>query len=282
MPKKDDTRLTHGEPLQTQIVRNIRNAVEAGRLRDGEALPSTRDLAEQWGVSVWTITQAMKELATEGLVENRSRSMRVIRAAGGRRREIAVDQPQVILVGGYAGSGKSEFGRVLARGTGWPIIDKDTICRPVVERALEALGASPHDRDSELYWREVRPREYEALIATASENIECGLSVIVTAPFILEFSDQAWMARISDRFAQLGANATVLWMRCDTNTMLTYLRHRGAARDAVKLAEWETYHAGLDPRFAPAGPHTVIENSASSQPLQPQADQLVSTLTSSP
>lgn len=69
------------------------------------------------------------------------------------------------------------------------MIDKDTITRPVVEAALEMIGHSPNDRESEQYMTLIRPREYEALMATMVENVECGNSVIATAPFIREYTD---------------------------------------------------------------------------------------------
>jgi hypothetical protein len=51
----------------------------------------------------------------------------------------------------------------LLRETGWPMIDKDSITRPVVEVALELAGMSPNDRESDTYVSRIRPREYEAL-----------------------------------------------------------------------------------------------------------------------
>ena len=57
--------------------------------------------------------------------------------------------------------------------------------------------------------------------------------------------------------------------------MHTYLRHRGAARDAAKLSDWETYLGGIDPTFRPSTRHTVVENSSTSEPLQAQAARLV-------
>jgi hypothetical protein len=62
--------------------------------------------------------------------------------------------------------------------------------------------------------------------------------------------------------------------------MHTYVRHRGAARDATKLANWESYLSGIDLELRPPVPHVVIDNSASSKPLQDQARNLVSTVLS--
>ena len=57
----------------------------------------------------------------------------------------------LILVGGYAGSGKSEFGSFLSNITGWTLLDKDLLTRPLAEGLLtdqfygDISAASPHD-----------------------------------------------------------------------------------------------------------------------------------------
>jgi DNA-binding transcriptional regulator YhcF (GntR family)/predicted kinase len=273
-------RLDRSEALHLQVARNIRNDIEAGELRDGEVLPSTRELADRWSVSVFTINEAMKVLADEGLVESKSRSKRVVRApADLQRKEIRLNKPRVLLIGGYAGSGKTQLGRILARQTGWPMLDKDTLTRPVVEMALEMLGQSPHDRESQVYAQTIRPREYEALVAAGQENVECGNSVILTAPFIREFRDAAWLSRIQAGYDAMNATMTMVWVYCDADTMHTYLRHRGAARDAFKLADWPGYLATIDLDFRPPAPYLSIDNSASSVPLQDQAKQLLHAVT---
>jgi DNA-binding transcriptional regulator YhcF (GntR family) len=259
-----------------QVARNIRNEIEAGSLRDGDVLPSTRELAEQWAVSVFTISEAMKVLAEEGLVVSRSRSKRIVRVPDQARREqIRLAKPHVVLVGGYAGSGKTHLGRVLARETGWPMLDKDTLTRPILEAALEVIGESPNDRESERYLDLMRPREYEATMAAAHENVECGNSAIVTAPFLREFNDVAWFSRTTATFAAMNATTTIVWVYCDVATMHTYIRHRGAARDTAKLGNWNGYLDSIDTEFRPPVPHIVIDNCASSTPLQAQAVDLL-------
>jgi DNA-binding transcriptional regulator YhcF (GntR family)/predicted kinase len=270
------SRLNRSESLHQQVARNLRNDIESGVLRHGEALPSTRELAKQWDVSVFTITEAMKVLAEEGLVVSQSRSKRVVNAPDQTlRNDLRMQSPHVVIIGGYAGSGKTELGRVLARETGWPMLDKDTLTRPVVEAALEILGLSPNDRESDAYLTRIRPREYEALIAATDENLACGNSVIATAPFIREFRDAAWVARVEASFSAKNASTTFVWVHCDADTMHTYIRHRGAARDAAKLVDWPGYLAGIDVDFRPITRHHVIHNSATSEPLQRQARDLL-------
>jgi DNA-binding transcriptional regulator YhcF (GntR family)/predicted kinase len=276
----DESRLSRSEALHVQVARHIRNDIEAGILRDGETLSSTRELAARWDVSVFTITEAMKILAAEGLIENKSRSKRVVRAPDPLRQrvEMRVRNPRVILVGGYAGSGKTELGRILARQTGWAMLDKDTLTRPVLEAALEMLGISPNDRESDTYLTSMRPREYESLMAAANENVSCGNSAIVTAPFIREFRDQAWLDRTEAAFAAMNAHVSIVWVYCDAKSMNQYIRHRGAARDGFKLADWDRYMRTIDLDFRPPVPHYVINNCTSGAPLQKQAGDLLATI----
>jgi DNA-binding transcriptional regulator YhcF (GntR family)/predicted kinase len=272
----ESSRVSRGESLHQQVARNIRNQIASGELRDGQSLPSTRDLAHQWGVSVFTINEAMKVLSSESLIVSKPRAGRVVNAPDQAvRSEVRTVAPHVLLIGGYAGCGKTELGRVLARETGWSMLDKDTLTRPVVEAALEILGCSPHDRDSEQYLSRIRPREYEALINAMTENVRSGNSAIVTAPFIREFKDTAWLDRIEATCIDLGAKVSIVWVYCDVETMHTYIRHRGAARDASKLDDWPSYTAKIDIDFRPPVQHFTIDNSASGAPLQKQARELI-------
>lgn len=257
------------------IARHIRADIEAGRLAHGTQLPSTRALAREWSTSVATIARAMALLADEGLVLNRDRSSRLVNYPNRTTDSGTGRTPNVILIGGYAGSGKTELGRILARQTGWPILDKDTTTRPVVEAALESLGQSPNDRESELYLTMIRPAEYEALIAGLNENVQCGNSAVVTAPFIRELADEAWCSRLAANLASLGADLHVVWVKCDAETMRSYIKHRGAARDAAKLAAWSEYVGSINLNFQPTIRHRVIDNSADSRPLQQQAADLL-------
>lgn len=266
--------------LHDQIARHIRTQIEAGVLRDREALPSTRELAEEWGVSVFTANEAMRMLTVEGVVVSKSRSGRFVHSPPERQDSArAITTPQIVLVGGYAGSGKTEFGRILARATGWPILDKDTATRPVVEMALDTLGLPTHDRESPSYLELIRPREYEGLMASADENASCGLSAIVTAPFLRELHDSKWLARTEAQFQRYGAEVRLVWIRCDAESMRTYLRKRGAARDATKLSDWDEYLKSVDPSLRPARDHFLVDNSHKADPLQTQAATLIASLT---
>ena len=63
-----------GEPLFRQVYRGIRQAALSGALRPGERLPSTRDMAEQLGVSRTVVLLAYDHLLAEGFVTGRGGS----------------------------------------------------------------------------------------------------------------------------------------------------------------------------------------------------------------
>jgi GntR family transcriptional regulator / MocR family aminotransferase len=59
------------EPLYRQIESFVRTAIDAGRLRPGQRLPSVRALAGQLGVGRLTVATAYEELASEGYLVGR-------------------------------------------------------------------------------------------------------------------------------------------------------------------------------------------------------------------
>ncbi|MGW4829746.1 AAA family ATPase [Amycolatopsis japonica] len=182
----------------------------------------------------------------------------------------------VVVVGGFAGSGKSEFARFLSAAARWARLNKDTITRPVVEQLLIALGSDRHDRHSDLYLEKVRPCEYRALMDAAMENLDAGVSVVLDAPFIRELSDEAWMTRLQNNCRARGATLSVVWVRCDVESMYDYLSYRGAARDDWKLSNWQDYISTIDPDFRPAIPHYLVDNRLNAATtLVEQADRIV-------
>lgn len=260
------------------IERWFETEIRSGRLAHGEQIEATRPLAAKFGTSVATITRAFKSLEAKGLVTNRDRSSRIVHCPpdAGTPSRGSSSRTQVVVIGGYAGSGKTELGRILAKQTGWALLDKDTTTRAVVEAALESLGQSPHDRESPTYLETIRPAEYAALVSAMVENIDCGVSVVMTAPFIRELSDQAWCDRLRSRVESKNADLQVVWVRCDADSMRTYIKHRGALRDAAKLANWPSYLAGVDLQFSPKTQHSIIDNSVGARPLLEQGSEFLS------
>ncbi|MGW0315423.1 GntR family transcriptional regulator [Streptomyces flavidovirens] len=55
------------QPYQ-RIVQDVRDKIRAGRLTAGTKLPSTRELAAEYGVAAGTVQRALTELRTAGLI----------------------------------------------------------------------------------------------------------------------------------------------------------------------------------------------------------------------
>jgi GntR family transcriptional regulator len=56
------------EPIYGQIERQIKQAILTGNLREGDALPSLRQLAKDLRISVVTTNRAYEDLETEGFI----------------------------------------------------------------------------------------------------------------------------------------------------------------------------------------------------------------------
>ncbi|MBE1485023.1 GntR family transcriptional regulator [Plantactinospora soyae] len=68
------------EPPYLRIVREIRRRVAEGELRPGDRVPSTRQLASEWGVALATATRALTTLNQEGVVRAQPRVGTVVAA----------------------------------------------------------------------------------------------------------------------------------------------------------------------------------------------------------
>lgn len=59
-----------GEPIYEQIYTQIRTKIITGELKEGEALPSMRNLAMQLRISIITTKRAYEELERDGFIES--------------------------------------------------------------------------------------------------------------------------------------------------------------------------------------------------------------------
>jgi GntR family transcriptional regulator/MocR family aminotransferase len=80
-----------GLPLQARLRAALVREILAGRLAEGAALPSSRDLAQLTGLSRNTVTAAYRQLADDGFLEARPRSG--IFVARGARQAVVAEAP---------------------------------------------------------------------------------------------------------------------------------------------------------------------------------------------
>jgi GntR family transcriptional regulator/MocR family aminotransferase len=78
-----DLKRNAGAPLRRRLEREIRDAVRAGRLAPGTALPSTRALSAQLGVSRGVVVESYEQLVAEGWLSARQGAATVVAARAG-------------------------------------------------------------------------------------------------------------------------------------------------------------------------------------------------------
>ena len=78
------------QPLRAQLEASLREAIRGGRLRAGERLPSSRELARALGVSRGMVQDCYGQLLAEGYLTSRTGSATRVAAIGGQQ---AGDQP---------------------------------------------------------------------------------------------------------------------------------------------------------------------------------------------
>jgi GntR family transcriptional regulator len=66
--------MNHPAPLYLQIQQFLRLAIEQGRFRAGDKLPSEPELAERFGTTRATVARALQQLVFEGLIARRAGS----------------------------------------------------------------------------------------------------------------------------------------------------------------------------------------------------------------
>ncbi|MFI7145124.1 GntR family transcriptional regulator [Nonomuraea sp. NPDC050022] len=56
------------EPPYVQVVNHIRGQIQSGELKDGDTIPSARQIVRDWEISLATATKVLASLRSEGLV----------------------------------------------------------------------------------------------------------------------------------------------------------------------------------------------------------------------
>ena len=70
------------KPLYMQVAESIREAIIAGALTPGQALPTERDLSDSFGVSRASVREALRALQAQGLVSSTGSPSRTVVAEG--------------------------------------------------------------------------------------------------------------------------------------------------------------------------------------------------------
>ena len=97
------------KPLYEQLYRHIIGEIEAGRLKNGEKLPSKRALCAHLGISQSTVETAYSLLAAEGYILSRPRSGYIVADETTGATECPFCGNPVIMTGQFSGSLKPDY-----------------------------------------------------------------------------------------------------------------------------------------------------------------------------
>jgi DNA-binding LacI/PurR family transcriptional regulator len=89
-PSADAPRIAPPVPKYRQILHDLRESIETGRIKPGDKLPSEAELGQQYQASRITVARAVNELTQQGLVSRR---------AGSGTRVIAKPEPRGLVFG---------------------------------------------------------------------------------------------------------------------------------------------------------------------------------------
>ncbi|MEU1086935.1 TetR/AcrR family transcriptional regulator C-terminal domain-containing protein [Streptomyces sp. NPDC005892] len=156
-PRGEPRRALPQDPPYRRIAAVLRRRIESGELGAGDRIPSTREIARQWGVAMATATKVIAELRHEGLVrpvpgvgtvvESATRTLRPAPAAPPAP-STARSAPRPPVVRGGAGAGAAPAGpavtlareRIIA--TAIAVADAEGLGAVSMRRVAHELGAA--------------------------------------------------------------------------------------------------------------------------------------------
>ena len=100
----------------------------------------------------------------------------------------------LIIFAGKAGTGKSTLSRIIAKEEKIAYLDYDTLNQSFLTSIESKIGFKDADRYG--FYREWREPCYSTLLNTAIENLELGISVIISAPLTKELQDSSFPSKL--------------------------------------------------------------------------------------
>ena len=141
--------------------------------------------------------------------------------------------PQIILISGPPGIGKSTLAKRLATALSATHLDKDCIDEPF----------SPGDRGKK-YTKTIEPKVLTALLNLAQLNTRPGNHVILDVPWThILLNSPTWVKQIKLLVKASRAKLVVLECVLPEDELKKRIRSRGLTRDQVKLTEkgWKNF-----------------------------------------
>jgi predicted kinase len=167
-----------------------------------------------------------------------------------------------LLITGPPASGKSTLARAVAARLRAALLDQDVVTGALTAVVGDLVGT--HDLDDPRLAALTRDARYEAVLATAEDNLLAGTPVVLVAPFTAERADPAAWRRVRDRLAAAGGRPALVWLRLPADELVHRLRSRRAARDSGKLADSAAF-ASAELLRPPVVEHVAVDATAATE-----------------
>ncbi len=148
----------------------------------------------------------------------------------------------LIIISGLPGSGKSTYGRKIARKFCMTYIDYDTVIGNFMKDIYEKFySGTPYNR----FRAEWRRCTYESFWDVVMENLRLGNQVLASAPLTQEHGEPMFFTKMRRKCGIQGRILSII-MNVPETVLQTRIRERGEARDEEKLREWDKYYKNQD------------------------------------
>ncbi|HEX6360840.1 AAA family ATPase [Actinophytocola sp.] len=172
-------------------------------------------------------------------------------------------QPPALLITGPPASGKSTLASAVAARLRAALLDQDVLAGALTAVVGNLVGT--HDLDDPALAGVTRDARYEAIIATAVDNLRVGTPVVLVAPFTSERTDPGAWHGVRDRLRDAGGLPALVWLRLPADELVRRLRARGAARDRGKLADTAAFAGNTALLAPPVVEHIAVDATAGTE-----------------
>jgi adenylate kinase family enzyme len=162
---------------------------------------------------------------------------------------------KIIIITGSPASGKTTYGKRIARKRKALFLDIDTVTEILIRTALKESGRNENDRDSSYFKKTYRKPIYDTLFKIAVENI-LWTDVVIAGPFTKEVRIPDWPEILIKKFK---VDIEIHYVYCSSVVRLERIRRRNELRDIPKLKEWETMNKYYGKEDRPVFQHIFVD-----------------------
>ncbi len=165
---------------------------------------------------------------------------------------------KAFIICGSPASGKSSYGRKLAKMKKACFLDIDLSTEPLVQRALSESGHDKDDRDSEYFKKTYREVIYKTMFDIARENLKW-IDVVIVGPFTRELKMKSWPETLT---SELGSEVEIHYVYCNAEERRQRMIKRNSKRDMAKMKQWEKINSYYGDEQPPTFEHVFVDTSS--------------------